>query len=606
MKAVKAIIRYFLFYTLFFVICRIAFFLINIQGQKDISIQDLFQATWHGGAMDLSLAGYITVLLALILITGEVFKWKGIVKVINVLNIVLISALAVFVIINARLYSYWGYHIDASILDYLRTPKEALASANAFDWLLVLCFSCILIFIGVLIYRRIAAINSNNHKLQRSHILIYLLLLGVLFIPIRGGFGVATMNVSRAYFSNRPFVNHLAVNPVWNAAFSLSENKNASYHFIEDQLADDTYNQLYVSSGNESLPILSPNTNVIFIVLESFTANVVSSIGGIDGLTPELNKWMNTGLSYEQCYASGDRSDKGLATLYTGFPALPNARLLSYPNKLAKVPHVYKAFKDKGYLTSFYYGGNLDFANIKLLFSDGSVDHIVTGNEVDSDQKGKWGIRDSKMFEAFFDDVTQQEQPFFSSLYTLSSHEPFDIPKVSYKSDSLKSDFYKAIFYTDSCFGAFMTKLQKTALWENTVVVVTADHGVKNPGNLVMLSPRKFRVPLLITGGAIKDVKRYSQYCSHTDVPYSMEHLIFGSSHTDYPFSKSIFDTSASHAFYYYVLGAGLINENGCVVYDIKAEKFLVNQTQDDSIHKVMRTQILGVTQKASRLFDGY
>ena len=270
------------------------------------------------------------------------------------------------------------------------------------------------------------------------------------------------------------------------------------------------------------------------------------------------------------------------------------------------MPNVYNGFKEQGYKTSFYYGGNLDFANIKLLFSDGSVDRIVDGSQVETPNKGKWGVRDEDMFDRFYSDVSKEQNPFFATLYTLSSHEPFDIPAVSYQSDSLTSDFYKAIYYTDSCFGVFMDKLSRSKIWANTVVVVTADHGVKNPGNLVHLSPRKFRVPLLFTGGAIKQTKRYTHYCSHTDIPLSLESLLIEDTISQYPFGKSVFDSKASFALYYYVLGSGMINENGCVVYDIGGDGFLVNTTNNDSVYHQMQKQILGVTQYASTLFNSY
>ncbi|MFT5512713.1 MAG: phosphoglycerol transferase MdoB-like AlkP superfamily enzyme [Bacteroidia bacterium] len=602
MKTVKLCIRVFLFYTLVFLIGRVLFYAFNF-GATGFNIALLGSASLHGILMDFSMAGYLTMANVIILMVANLILFKRVAYLLNAVNILIIMILCNFIVINSRLYSYWSYHIDRSILDYLKTPKEALASANWLDWLLVVGVVIVFAYLAIRLYRLIVMRIMASYTVSRVDSIWSLAMSGLLIVPIRGGFDVATMNVSKVYFSNDLFENHLAINPVWNASFSLTETKVESFNFMDDIACERAYRTAYPVVNDTSQMQFPDNTNVIMIVLESFTANVVSSIGGIDGITPQLNHWMLTGLSFDNCYASADRSDKGLTTLFTGYPALPNARLLSHPNKLSKVPNVYSAFKNAGFHTSFYYGGNLDFANIKLLFSSGNVDKLVSGIDVASESKGKWGLRDEDMFDTFYSDVVAQKDPFFATLYTLSSHEPFDIPPVSFSSDSLTSDFYKSIFYTDSCFGDFMHKLKSSPVWENTIVVVTADHGVKNPGNLVLFSPRKFRVPLLITGGAVQKPKQYSHYCSHTDIPYSLEESILKGLPTGYQFSKSVFDTSNSKAFYHYVLGAGMVNEHGCVVFDIKGNTFFVNTTQNDSIFKVMQQQVLGVTQKASKNF---
>lgn len=557
--------------------------------------------------MDWSTAGYLTILNLLWLIFGNLTKWEASKSVASAFNVVVICALVVFIVIDSRLYSYWGYHLDSSVLAYLKTPKEAMASANMWDWLMVLISSVVLSFLWVKLFHVMVKKRLVNYDFKIRNVLVMLGLIGVLILPIRGGIDVSTMNVSKVYYSTKPFENHVALNAVWNAMFSLMEGKDDTYDFMEDDQATEAYQSLFSSRFTDSTLQKGTKPNVIVVVLESFTANVVSSIGGIDGITPNLNRWMSKGLSFDHCYASGDRSDKGLTTIFTGFPALPNTRLLSHPNKLMKAPKLYEDFKEAGYHTSFYYGGNIEFANLKLLFSNGSVDRLVTKDQLKGKSTGKWGVRDGEVFHQFYTDLSEREsQPFFTTLYSLSSHEPFDIPAVSFTSDSLTSDFYKAVYYTDSCFGVLMDNLQKMSAWENTLVVVTADHGVKNPGDLVALSPRKFRVPLLFTGGFVDQTKRYTHCCSHTDISYTLRQLVKSDGSNPYVFGKSVFDTTSSFALYYYMVGAGMVNEHGCVVYDIQGKEFLVNKTNNDSVYQRMQQQILGVTQYASKVFNQY
>ncbi len=601
------VLKWFGFYVLYFQVFRVVFFFLNGIGSPNVTLASLTQSAYHGLIMDFSIAAYVTMVNVILYLLLLVSRLQVLGRLITVFNRVIILTFGVFLVINARLFNYWGYHIDASILKYLATPKEAMASASFKDWFIVIAISVILVGLFELVYSWACRVKKSSQFPTRWAALLLILFAGVLILPIRGGTGVAALSVSSVYFSKNNFENQLAINPVWNAVFSLTV-KNHKLQVSTKEEANSVQKELSEESLKyKNYKKLGAETNVILIVLESFTANVVSSIGGFDSITPELNKWMSKGISFHNCYSSGDRSDKGLTTLFTGFPSLPNDRLLSYPRKLQAAPNVYRNFNKEGYFTSFYYGGNLDFANIGLIFNAGEVDKLVTEDDFNTSlNSGKWGVRDGIMFNQFTKDITSQKQPFFSTLYTLSSHEPFDIPAVSFESEHRLERFFKAVYYTDSCLGAFMNKLERSEIWSNSVVIITSDHGVKNPGNLVTCSPRKFRIPLLITGGVIDTSLEYSHFVSHTDIPYTVEQMIFGRNNSEYQFSKSLFDSSQSYAHYYYQTGAAMINNDGCIVYDIPGGQYIVNRIEGDSLFNKYSRQLLGISQKVSDVFNSY
>lgn len=611
-KVLSFFLRNGLFWMTFFAVARLLFFLLNQSSLKQP--ESIFKAYLdcerHGLRLDLSIAGYLILVGGLCYTIGVLVRSKTMVgKWVYLWNKALYVVFGVFLAVNARLYKYWGYHIDGSVLEYLRTPKEALASANGMDWLVTILLSAGLLWVTFLWHRFLFKKQKDMKDLPKQWMAIpALLCTALMIVPIRGGVDVATVGVSSSYFSEDNFKNHTALNPIWNLSYSLTEqSKGERLDFMLEGEAEGIRSQLYGQYGEDSTLILPSNTNVIFIVLESFTANVVEEIGGFKGVTPNLNRWLKKGMSFSNFYSSGDRSDRGLTTLFTGFPSLPNGRLLKYPNKLSRAPNLYRNLNNRGYSTAFYYGGNLEFANLKLLFTEGKVNKVVSKSNLSADlEKGKWGVRDEDMFNLFLSDIKKQEQPFFSTLYTLSSHEPFDVPEVSFKVDRPDSKFFEAIYYTDSCFGDFMDKFASSRLWENTIVVVTADHGVRKPEDVVLYSPRKFRVPLLMVGGLIDSPQRYDHYCSHTDLPFTIEKMMFGNTNREYQFSKSVFDDKKSYAHYYYNLGAGMVNPNGCVVYDIKAKYFLVNTTTSDTAYTRMQQEVLGVAQSASKQFEEY
>lgn len=611
-NVLRYLIRIFLFWMLFFLLTRFTFYLMLVLSNGGSDGVRFLHSEFYGLKMDMSLSGYIVAVSGLILSAGLVFGKKPVsVSVINGLNRFLIVVFGIFLAIDTRLYKYWDYHIEASILNYLKTPGEAMASANMGDWIIVVVQALVVVLTSLLMYRYMVLRTKQKHREpdSRKSALWSLLVSVVMILPIRGGLDVAPINVSSAFFSGNNHENHIAINPVWNLVFSLTEYKSeVTPQLMSDEESEEIYNEVFL--GREKAPgVLNVpmGTNVVIVVLESFTANVVAGLGGIDSVTPNLTEWIDRGVSFSNFYSSGDRSDRGLTTIYTGFPSLPTGRLLNHPSKLSKVPNLYRNFKDKGYKTSFYYGGNPEFANIKLLFTEGQVDDVVSGEELPGKlERGKWGVRDGDMFARVLADIEKSEEPFFTTLYTLSSHEPFDIPPVSLELSNRKSPFYKAVYYTDSCFGQFMTQLKASPKWKNTLVVVTADHGVKKPEEVMIYSPRKFRIPLLFTGGVVDSTNRYEHYASHTDLPYTLEREVLGIENSTYRFSKSVFDTSKSFAHYFYHLGTGLVTEGGCVVYDIKAGYFLVNYTDSDSVYQAMSKHVLGVTQQGMKEFQNY
>ena len=138
--------------------------------------------------------------------------------------------------------------------------------------------------------------------------------------------------------------------------------------FEDDQEVIDLLTDTISKNDSSDLVEVNDSTNIILIVLESFSAKAVGFLSGPTyGSTPELDKLMYQGVSFKNAYASSFRSDKGLLAITTGIPSGARQTLTNFPAQLAAVPNIFQLFKEN-YQTSFYYGGNLEFANIKVLF----------------------------------------------------------------------------------------------------------------------------------------------------------------------------------------------------------------------------------------------
>ncbi|MCH8316888.1 MAG: sulfatase-like hydrolase/transferase, partial [Bacteroidetes bacterium] len=269
-----------------------------------------------------------------------------------------------------------------------------------------------------------------------------LFLTASLIIPIRGGFQLAAINQSHVYFSKNSFANHAAVNVPWNFCHSIVERsfeKTNPYNYLPEDEArviiqkllkthtnglasihskhpSDDSRQLTIDSfqspvdGEQSI-IINPkskivNPNVIIIILESFTSKLIQPLGGMEGIAPNFNKLTKEGILFTNIYASGDRSDKGLPAILSGFPAQPARSIVMIPSKTAKLPFISKIFKKNFYHTSFYYGGELEFANIKSYLINGEFDKIVGKDDFDpKDLNSKWGAHDHVVFDRLLDDL---------------------------------------------------------------------------------------------------------------------------------------------------------------------------------------------------------
>nr|WP_229363392.1 sulfatase-like hydrolase/transferase [Flectobacillus sp. BAB-3569] len=175
----------------------------------------------------------------------------------------------------------------------------------------------------------------------------------VLIIPIRGGLQLAPINQSAVYFSNKLFANHAAINPLWNFAdswFNKTADKGNPYQYLPTKEAElEVSKTLHNSSPTTEYVIDTTITkpNVLIITWESLTAKVFDKTGGIKGVLPELGKIANEGILFRNCFASGDRSDKGLIAILSAFPAQPTASVMTMPKKTAHLPILSQDFKNR-------------------------------------------------------------------------------------------------------------------------------------------------------------------------------------------------------------------------------------------------------------------
>jgi phosphoglycerol transferase MdoB-like AlkP superfamily enzyme len=572
-----------LFWLFFEIVIRALFLLYNHDFTADLTGKEIFLLFAHGLKMDLSLLGYFLAAAGMLLTVSMFFKSRWPYFILNSLNIFLLVTCALVATIDLELYRHWGFRLNTAPLFYVQSAGPAALGSVA----LTVVFKLLFIYTGLttiflflydrLLVPRIAALDKG----QKKGFVVLLTLTALMFIPIRGSFSVAPMNTGFVYFhKTKAYANHAAINVAWNLLYNLNRNTRLQYpeNFIPREVAARHFRELY--PGNDSLTSRVWNIqkpNIILFILESFTADVIEPLGGSPGIAPNLNQLCKEGILFTNFYATGDRTDKGVVSILSGYPSQPVTSIIKNPAKTQRLPYLNHYMLDLGYQTSFVYGGDIDFANFRSYLTNSRFDHITSHDDFPKDYNtSKWGVHDHIVFQQALQECDTAQQPFFKVILSLSSHEPFDVPMVpKFPGMDGENLFINSCYYTDRSVGDFIIKAKASAWWDSTVVIFIADHGHRHPGNKELKDKERYKIPLLMVGGAIKRDSVIRKFSSQTDLANTLLGQLSKPSHA-FTFSKNILSpVSESFALYFFNDGYGFVSPEHYIIYDNIGKQFL-------------------------------
>jgi phosphoglycerol transferase MdoB-like AlkP superfamily enzyme len=258
--------------------------------------------------------------------------------------------------------------------------------------------------------------------------------------------------------------------------------------------------------------------NLVIVLLESLGADTVGSLGGID-LTPELDKLASQGIWMDRLYSTGTRSVRGIEAVISGFTPTPRLSVVKLPETQDNFFTLASLLEKQGYQTSFVYGGEAHFDNMKRFFQNNGFQTVVDQKQYkDPIFVASWGVSDEDLFNRAHEMFSNAgDQPFFSLVFTSSNHEPFDIPENRVARESDPDGARKtAIRYADYALGRFIEQARQSSYWDNTVFLIVADHPARLfAGSLVPV--HRFKIPGVIIGKSIKP-RRISGITSQIDL----------------------------------------------------------------------------------------
>jgi phosphoglycerol transferase MdoB-like AlkP superfamily enzyme len=600
MRYVVSVARILLYWYLLFVAARIVFLVFNHNQLSAVAFPDMLLAFSYGFKLDLSMACYLTILPLVLMVVSAYFNPNTFIKAIQHFYFTSLTVVILFVTIaDAELYKHWGQKLNAYAASFAKFPREMLVFSTGGPILPLLISVVLLAILAGIGYKKVLP----NFHLQANRwwapVGGFVLSLPILFLGIRGGWGKAAINQSSAFFSPQLVLNHAAVNTCWNLMASLVENPEETnsnpYACMEEAEAKEVLSSLSFTPSGSKVIINTPLPNIVLIVLEGWTADVIAPLGGEPEVTPNLNELAQNGLLYTKFFANGNRTDKGLASIISSQPALAHSSIINNIQKFTSLPSVPAELVKLGYTTSFYYGGASEFANMKGYWLSAGYQQIVDLNDFALNKRNaEWGVHDDVLWDETLARLGKAQAPFFTTVLTLSSHEPFKVPHQSSFKGSDDADLYRnAVHFSDASLGAFFAAAAKQPWYKNTLFVIVSDHGHQWPKNRSAYDPERFHIPLLFVGGALIEEYRgqrdstvacqvdlASALLSQVSVPYQ-----------SFTWSRNFFDSSyIPYATYVYNDGIGMVKPNARMVYDQESKQRIISEG-DSANCKLMEQQ---------------
>jgi phosphoglycerol transferase MdoB-like AlkP superfamily enzyme len=268
--------------------------------------------------------------------------------------------------------------------------------------------------------------------------------------------------------------------------------------------------------GNDTIPTLTQQTasvkrdkplNLVIVLQESLGATFVKSLGGIP-VTPELEKLKSQGWWFENLYATGTRSVRGIEAVVSGFPPTPAQSTVKLSLSQDGFFTLASLLGQQDYTSEFIYGGEGHFDNMRNFFIGNDFNQVVDKSKYANPVfTGSWGVSDEDLFNKAHEQILKHhanKKPFFTLIFTSSNHTPFEFPdgRITLH-EQPKASENNAVKYADYAMGQFFKTAQASPYWQDTIFVIVADHDIRVRGD-DLVPVKNFHIPGLILGADIQ------------------------------------------------------------------------------------------------------
>jgi len=420
----------------------------------------------------------------------------------------------------------FGVRPNRQYVEYLDTPGLVLSTIWNNNRVSLLVGILLTVVAGVTKHRLLRRRATVAVHPLWARALILLPLLVVLGYTARGSVGHRPLSVSNAALSSDPTVNDLALNSTYSVAYAVrqlleEQDSLRGYATLE---SDDVVSRVrtgmqlpvtrFTDPGRPTRHVLAPTAelqrrpNLVILLQESLGAQYFESLGG-QPVAQELEKWRTRSFWFDQLYASGTRSARGIEAVVTGFLPSRTSSVIKLEGAQQNFFTLARALKDEGYRTEFIYGGDASFDNMRRFFLNNGFDRVIDQSDLapTATFTTTWGVSDEDLYARVHREVSEHArsgQPFFTLVFSTSNHPPYDFPDGRIKLyEEPKLTHRNAARYADFAAAAYLEKAARSPYWANTVFSLMADHESKSVGEQ-LVPIFSFHIPAFITGGPVK------------------------------------------------------------------------------------------------------
>ena len=493
----------------------------------------------QGVRADLILLGYF---LVLPLLLAPLLAYRRFARPWTIVTVSWTAAALVLVVFmelsSPQFIAQYDVRPNRLFVEYLSYPKEVFATLwNGFRFALLAGVGLTLVLSAAVFLMLKRASADVKMWPARKMLLAWPLVCLVLVMQIRSTTGHRPANPALFALTGDAMVNSLIINSSWSVMDAINSMRKEAVsseiygELPREQIIGEVRNASWLRDfefGNEELPTLHVQAaaiqrpkplNLVIVLEESLGATFVESLGGLP-VTPELEKLKGEGWWFEQLYATGTRSVRGIEAVVAGFAPTPARSVVKLSLAQQNFYTLAAGLGQKGYQTEFVYGGEAHFDNMRSFFTGNGFQRVVDIREMRPAFTGSWGASDEDLFDKSLERLATLHasgKPFFSLIFTSSNHEPFEFPdgKITLH-DASKQTVNNAVKYADFALGKFIRAAKQEAYWKDTVFLIVADHDNRVYGNS-LVPIKKFHIPGLILGADIEP-KRIKTIASQIDL----------------------------------------------------------------------------------------
>lgn len=608
-----------LLWVLLFDFQRILFSFHNWNKFEGTSFGDWLLTFVYSFRLDIATAAFLSILPLLILSIryAHPARWNRLLF----LGIVLVEVLIVNLIHGGEINAYpeWNHKLTSRVFMHLSNPDEVFRTADYGMTVWFIVYVVIEMIFGWLLvkvlFRERFELKNNAKWILRIPvaILIFTLFSTSFFILARGGLQQIPININSAYFTNDHVINDLSVNSVYYFGNSyLMYNKSEIDEFmpkIDKDLAAKLVEELYTYPKEHNNYIFDTlqRPNVVFVVMESWSARGMNSLSGEPGATPNFDKLAETGLLFTNIYATSSTSEIGNSSIFAGNPAIPEISISMQPEKHRKMHTINEEFQEWGYSSHYLFSGDLKYGNIGGFFLDHGFMDIQDENDFPSSlERGKLNYYDEDLYTFFLKKINRTKEPFIHCAFTGSTHSPFDQPKGENQTwEGVESAYMNSLVYADSTLNIFLEKCREQDWFDNTIFVFVADHGHGTPLTPELYDNNFYRIPFMIWGEPLKKEyrgKRIDKLGSQADIAATLMYQFRGEPER-YPWSKDLLNpASPEFALHTVIRGYGWVTPKGSMTYHMEMKDFMQNNFKEEDQEEEVQKCYAFLT----RIYDAY